>query len=210
VIRELRFDPRVEASRIGVSATADGVVTLSGTVDQYIQKVAAEQAAKRVYGVRALANDIQVAIPSTTAHSDTEIAEWAVVALRDRSTPLNGVKVTVQNGWVTLEGEVDSYYQKRDAELAIAALAGVRGVSNHIRIRPSEVKAKQDEVKQQIEEALIRSARLDASGIHVEIQDGKAVLRGTVRSWAEKDEAENAAWNIPGILHVEDRLQVAP
>jgi osmotically-inducible protein OsmY len=210
VLRELRFDPRVEASRIGVSATADGVVTLSGTVDQYVQKVAAEQAAKRVYGVRALANDIQVAIPSANVHSDTEIAEWAVIALRDRSTPLNGVKVTVQNGWVTLEGEVDSFYQKREAELAMAALAGVRGVSNHIRIRPSEVKMKQDQVKQQIEEALIRSARLDASGITVEISDGRAVLRGTVRSWAEKDEAENAAWNIPGIQQVEDRLQVAP
>jgi osmotically-inducible protein OsmY len=210
VLRELRFDPRVDASKIGVTATEDGVITLVGTVNSYTEKLAAEEAAKRVFGVRAVANNIEVVIPGSLRRSDTDIAEAAVNALKARATPLDNIKVTVKNGWVTLEGEVDYYYQKQDAEKAISALAGVKGVTNNIRVRPLTRPVKAEEVKKEIEQALLRSAQLDARSINVRVMDSKAVLEGTVRSWAEVDEAESAAWSVPGILEVENRLNVVP
>lgn len=210
VLRELRFDPRVDASKIGVTATEDGVISLVGTVNSYTEKLAAEEAAKRVFGVRAVANNIEVVIPGSLRRSDTDIAEAAVNALKARATPLDNIKVTVKNGWVTLEGEVDYYYQKQDAEKAISALAGVKGVTNNIRVRPLTRPVKAEEVKKEIEQALLRSAQLDARSINVRVMDSKAVLEGTVRSWAEVDEAESAAWSVPGILEVENRLNVVP
>jgi len=193
VLRELRFDPRVEASKIGVTATPNGTVTLTGTVNSYTEKLAAEEAAKRVAGVRAIANDIEVALPGTSRRSDTAIAEAALNALKSRATPLDNIKVIVKNGWVTLEGEVEYYYQKQEAERAVSVLAGVTGVTNNIRVRPVPHTPKEEEVKKEIEDALIRSARLDARSITVEVRGTNVMLRGSVRSWAEREEAENAA-----------------
>jgi osmotically-inducible protein OsmY len=208
VLKELRFDPRLDASKIGVTVTPNGVVTLTGTVSTYMEKLAAEEAAKRVHGVRAVANDIEVVISGAGRRTDTEIAESALNAVKARSAPLDSIKVIVKNGWVTLEGEVDYYFQKQEAERAIAPLAGVKGVTNNIRVRPRPVN--QEEIKKQIEEALVRSARLDAQNITVRIEGSKAILEGSVRSWAEREEAENAAWAVPGILEVENNLRIVP
>ena len=210
VLRELRFDPRVEASKIGVTATPNGTVTLTGTVNSYTEKLAAEEAAKRVAGVRAIANDIEVVLPGTSRRSDTAIAEAALNALKSRATPLDNIKVIVKNGWVTLEGEVEYYYQKQEAERAVSVLAGVTGVTNNIRVRPVPHTPKEEEVKKEIEDALIRSARLDARSITVEVRGTNVMLRGSVRSWAEREEAENAAWAVPGVLEVETRIEVTP
>lgn len=210
VLRELRFDPRVDASKIGVIARADRIVTLAGTVDSYAEKLAAEEAAKRVRGVRAIANDIEVVIPGTARRSDTDIAERALSALTLRGAPLEKIKVIVKNGWVTLEGEVDYYFHKQEAEQAVSVLAGVTGVTNNIKVRPSETPLKEEDIKKQIEDAFLRSARLDANSITVEVKGSKVILRGTVRSWAEKDEAEDAAWSVLGIQQVENRIEVVP
>ena len=208
VLKELRFDPRVDASKIGITTTADGIVTLTGSVGTFTEKLAAEEAAKRVQGVRAVVNNIEVFIKKSGRRSDTEIAESALTALRARSMPLESVKVTVTNGWVTLEGEVDYHFEKQEAERVISALAGVKGVTNKIQVRPQPMKA--EEVKKEIEEALIRSAQLDARGITVRVEDNKVILEGAVRSWAEREEAERAAWAVPGILEVDNSLRIVP
>jgi len=208
VLEELRFDPRVDASKIGVTTTADGIVTLTGSVGTFTEKLAAEEAAKRVQGVRAVVNDIEVFIKKSGRRSDTEIAESALTALRARSMPLESVKVTVANGWVTLEGEVNYHFEKQEAEQVISALAGVKGVTNKIQVRPQPMKA--EAVKKEIEEALIRSAQLDARGITVRVEDNKVILEGAVRSWAEREEAERAAWAVPGILEVDNSLRIVP
>ena len=209
VLRELRFDPRVDASKIGVTATANGIVTLTGSVSTYTEKVAAEQAAKRVNGVRAVANDIEVFISSAGQRRDSEIAEAALNALKARATPLGNIKITVQSGWVTLEGEVDNYFQKREAGQVISPLAGVKGVTNNIRVRPRPVT--EEDVRKQITDALVRSARLDARSITIPMEGSKVILEcAAVHSWAEKEEAENAAWAVPGVVEVENNLRIVP
>jgi len=209
VIAELEAEPEIpEPARIGV-AVRNGVVTLTGSVPSYPQRFAAERAARRVDGVKAVANDIEVKLPTAGIRSDSDIAAAAVNALRwDVQVPDERIQVTVHEGWVTLEGTVDYWYQKQAAERDIRSLQGVRGVINNIKviaphISPAEVKAK-------IEQSLERSAELDAKRINVETRDGTLVLTGKVRSLAEKEEAEAAAWSTRGVSEVENRIIVSP
>jgi len=206
VLEELKWDARVQPNEIGVSVK-NGVVTLTGWVDSYTKKWAAEEAAHRVRGVVAVANDIEVRLPVSSERTDAEIAEAVVRALEwDAFVPLDKIKVTVAKGWVTLEGEVEWQYQKQDAERVVRRLTGVRGVSNLVTVKPQTPPP--SELKKRIEEALVRSAKLDAERIRVEVQGNKVILSGTVRSWAEKEEAERVAWLAPGVLSVDNRITV--
>lgn len=205
VLEELNWEPAVNPSEIGVAVT-DGVITLSGVVDSYFEKVAAEQAAKRVFGVRAVANEIEVKLPGTAERTDTDIARAARDIL-DWSAIIPGgqVTVTVEDGWVKLEGTVDWQYQRREAESVVRNLTGVTGVSNQIVIREQPKSA---EVQSKIENAIRRRAELDARHIRVETHGGRVVLHGSVRSWLEWREAEDAAWAAPGVTSVENRIVV--
>jgi osmotically-inducible protein OsmY len=204
VIEELKFDPQVQVNEIGVIAT-DGVVTLTGWVDSYLKKWRAEQTVHRVRGVRAIANDIEVRLSSE--RTDADIAAAAVRALEwNAALPPDRIKVTVSKGWVTLEGDVEWQYQKEEAERAVRRLWGVRGVSNLVTVKP---RATPTDLKKKIEEGLVRSAQLDAQGITVEIKGSTAILKGSVRSWAERQEAQRIAWLAPGIANVENKITLS-
>ena len=208
VQEELEWEPSVDASHIGVAATQPGVVTLTGTVATYAEKVSAERAAKRVSGVRAVANDIEVRLIGSMKRTDTDIAQ-AVLRARewDIAVPHEKIKARVANGWVTLEGDVALQFQRAAAENALRHLSGVRGVTNQIRLQVRPL-AQPAQVKDRIEAALWRSAEIDARGIQVDAKDSMITLRGKVRTWAERDEAERAAWGAPGVLAVKDELTV--
>jgi osmotically-inducible protein OsmY len=208
VFEELRWDPQVGASEIGV-AVKDGVATLSGTVANYAQKYAAERAAERVVGIRAIADDLTVKLPTSLTRTDTEIAHAALNALRwDTEVPDDKIKVKVDEGWVWLNGTLEWQYQKAAAERAVRYLAGVKGVTNSIGIKPRHPSPM--EVGQRIKAAMRRTAEVDAEKIHVDAKDGRITLRGSVRSWAERQDAERAAWAAPGVTAVEDQITVAP
>jgi osmotically-inducible protein OsmY len=201
VFAELRWELSAQSKDIGV-AVKDGVVTLTGTVDTYLNKWKAEQAAHRVSGVVAVANDITVR--TIGERTDTDIAAAAAHALKwDAGIPADKVHVTVDKGWVTLKGEVEWQYQKQDAEQAVRRLWGVKGVSNLITVKPLASPA---DLKKKIEDALVRSAEVDAKNVTVEVQGSKAILKGKVRSWAERQEAERTAWLAPGITAVENQI----
>ena len=204
VMRELAWDPQVDATMIGAT-TKEGLVTLSGYVDTYAARLAAERAARRVYGVKAVANELAVKLGETRI--DPEIAKDAVQALANRVDAPRGISVTVRDGHISLGGTVEWMYQRAAAERAVKYLRGVRGVFNNIIVKPT-VSAK--DVQRRIVEALHRHADIDARRIHVDVDGGRVLLSGYVRSWAEKDEAEKAAWTAPGISAVDDRLAVMP
>jgi osmotically-inducible protein OsmY len=202
---ELNWEPSVNAAQIGV-AVKDGVVTLTGRVDSYWEKVAAERAAARVEGVRAVANELEIHLPFSSERTDEDIARAAVNRLEwSVSVPRDRIKVKVSKGWLTLEGTVDWQYQKTAAEEAVRNLVGVKGVLNHIEVKPQVSKI---EVKSAIEAALKRSAQVDANRITVETDGDKVILRGTVRSWFEREEAERAAWRAPGVRSVDNRITI--
>jgi osmotically-inducible protein OsmY len=206
VLEELKWDKHVRPNEIGV-AVKDGIVTLTGWVDSFMKKFSAEEVAHRVPGVKAVVNDIEVRLPSSAERTDVDLAAAVLNALKwDADVPAGKIDVTVSHGWVTLKGEVDYGYQKIDAEHAIRHIAGIRGVTNLIRIKPQVLPT---DLKQSIEKALIRHAEIDAQRITVEVVGSKVILRGTVRSYAEKKAAEEAAWSAPGITEVDNRITIA-
>jgi osmotically-inducible protein OsmY len=207
ITAELKWDPSLRNDAIAV-AVRDGIVTLAGYVESHTGKWRAERLASQIKGVKGIANDLEVKLPSASQRTDPDIARAAVDALAwNASVPPDRVKVKVEKGWVTLEGEVDWYYQKEAAERAVRHLTGVRGVTNVIVVA---AKPAPSDVKQKIKEALQRGAQFDAEHITVEIEGHKAILLGTVRSYAEMRDAERAARNAPGVTEVENRLTVDP
>jgi osmotically-inducible protein OsmY len=207
VLDELDFDPSVNVAHIGVGANA-GVVTLTGFVSSYGEKLAAERAARRVKGVKAIAEEIEVRLPSDKKTADDEIARRAVDILRWRiGFPADRVSIKVEKGIVTLSGDVDWRFQKSEAEAAVHNLSGVAGVANLIRISPP---VPVTEVKETIQKALQRNAELDASLITVRTDGSKVLLGGKVHTWYERDIAERAAWSIPGVSDVRDHILIEP
>jgi osmotically-inducible protein OsmY len=203
---ELRWDPGVDATDIGV-AVHNGVVTLSGFVHGYGQRTQAERVAKRVAGVVGVADDIEVRLPVIDQRPDPDIARDAVSALKlELPFSSENIKVVAREGWLTLEGAVEWNYARERAESAVKNIRGVKGVTNSIEVKP---KVAPYEVRRKIEDALRRSAEVDASRITVEANGGEVILRGTVRSWAERREAERAAWAAPGVTRVDNRISIS-
>jgi osmotically-inducible protein OsmY len=205
VLKELDWEPSVDERRIG-AATSDGIVTLSGAVSSFAEKWNAERAVERVDGVRGIANEIEVQLAGE--RTDTDIARAAADALAWNSmVPVDKVMLRVESGWVTLRGEVEHDYQRRAAERAVRYLEGVRGVTNLITVTP---KVEPSDIKREIERTFQRQAALDAESISIEVNGAEIELHGQVRSWAERYEAERAAWSAPGVATVRDHITVSP
>ncbi|MDF2118607.1 BON domain-containing protein [Roseiarcaceae bacterium H3SJ34-1] len=206
ILDELEFEPRVHAANIGV-AVEKGVVTLTGHVTSYAEKLAAETATLRVKGVRAVAQEIEVRYPSDKKSSDDEIASRALnIIAWDATVPDGEIQVKVQDGWITLSGEVDWNYQKAAAEHAVRKLSGVVGVTNFVTVKP---RVAAYNVKERIENALKRNAEVEADHIQVQVSGNKVTLNGKVQTWYERSVAERAAWAEAGVTMVDDRLTVA-
>jgi len=205
VIEELAFDPKLAAATIGVNVR-EGVVTLSGTVRTFAEKLAAERAVKRVSGVRGIAEELKIEPPSIYRLSDTELAKAALNALKyNVVVPKDAVTVTVEDGWLTLEGQVDWQFEKDAAFRAVEYLPSLIGVSNAIKLKPAVTPS---DVKMQIREAFERAAEIDAGNVEVEISDGTVTLAGKVNSWAEHEEAAHAAYRVPGVNLVKNTTKV--
>lgn len=207
VMDELLWDPSLESAEIGVSVN-DGVVTLSGTVNSYTKKLAAEKAAKRVKEVKAVAMDIEVHFFNGESKSDTDIAHAGLNALSwSTVVPKDSVSIKVEDGWLTLEGEVEWQYQKQAAENLTKDLQGVKGVTNLIKLKPTLTRSI---VKDNIRKALERSADVEADSINILTEGHNIILKGKVRSWSERNEVEKAVWATPGVVDVKDELIIAP
>ena len=204
---ELKWDPDLDAEDIAVSVK-NGVVTLAGFTRSYSDRLEAEAAAKRVAGVLAVANDIEVRLPAIDQRPDPDIARDAVSALKaELPISYDRIKVIVKDGWVTLEGAVEWRYQKNTADSAVRKVKGVKGVTNVITVKP---KVEPSELQRKIIDAFKRNAEVDANRITVEANGSEVILKGTVRSWIEREEAERVAWSAPGVTRVEDRIVVSP
>jgi osmotically-inducible protein OsmY len=202
---ELRWDPDVDAKDIAVAVNS-GTVQLSGYTRNYGDKIEAEAATKRVVGVAGVANDIEVRLPNIDQRPDPDIARDAVSAIgRQLPDAATDIKVVVKDGWLSLEGNVEWYTQKERAENAVRWLRGVKGVTNSINIKPSTAPG---ELKSKIEGAFLRNALIDASKITVEASGGNVTLKGSVKSWSEREEAEHVAWGAPGVFMVDDRIRI--
>lgn len=207
VLDELKYEPSIDASQIGVTAK-DGVVSLTGSVPSYVEKYTAVQSAQRVCGVTAVTDELTVDMPAYHVRNDTDIANAAVNALKwDVCVPKDHIKVKVEEGWITLSGGVEYKYQRDEAESAVRNLTGVLGVINDITIKGPSVSA--IEVQKNIQTALRRSAEIEADNITVSVDAGKVTLTGNVSSWGERDDAERAAWSARGVTSVEDDLVIA-
>ncbi|HWU49644.1 MAG TPA: BON domain-containing protein [Asticcacaulis sp.] len=205
ILDELEFDPRLDAAAIGVSVR-DGVATLSGRVASYAEKIAAEQATLRIKGVRGVAQEIHVVFPSDKKTGDDDLARRAIQIIDWDTTVPDTIKVKVQDGWVTLSGQVNWQFQRVNAENAVRKLSGVAGLTNQITVRPSVSAA---DIKTRIEDALKRNAALEAENIRVQVAGGQVSLEGRVHAWSERYAAEQAAWSAQGVTTVNDRLVVA-
>ncbi len=207
ILAELNAEPNLKNDDIAVGVR-DGVVTLAGHVDSHADKWRAERVVSKIKGVKAVVNELEVRLPSSSQRTDPEIARAVVDALQwNVLVPHEGIQVVVEDGWVTLRGQVDWYYQKEEAERAVRNITGIKGVSNLITVAAVPTPS---DVKNRIAEALRRGAQFDADRITVEVVGHKAILKGTVRSYAELLDAERAARKVPGITEVENQLTVDP
>jgi len=208
VMAEIKWDPQLRdvKTQIGV-ATKDGVVTLSGLVDSYAKKIAVERAAQRVHGVKVIACDIEIKVGALGSMTDTQIAEAVKDALRwNSAVDEDQIEVKVDNGWVYLDGTAEWQYQKLSIQNSVERLFGVKGVTNNIVIKNTVIDVK--EIKEKIATAFHRSATIDSSSIKLETSGSRVILRGTVRSWTEKEEAERIAWSSPGVLVVDNQIEI--